>query len=237
MKNMDKYIKMNISYVSNDMGIMTTLVICVFFCFIFLHLLPLAAILLALGLGLLVKIYKKLFYQGLFGERALLEQTLPVTARETVVSKIFVATCGRIIFEAASVAMVMSVWLMGRVDIGISKETLIFLIPETVEPGQLPMTAGLVVLAAIIQCFCQSAMIFAAVVWYNTLPKKDRKFPAKLLAAVALLAMGAILTQIRTSLGEIHIMIGEGVMAAMALALGLFMCRMAEKRLQSRYCI
>ncbi len=237
MTNLDKYIKMNISYVSNDIGIMATLVVCVFFCFIFLHLLPLAMLLLALGLGLLVKIYKKLFYQGLFGERAVMERTLPLTERETVTSKIFVATCGRIIFEAASVAMTMSVWLMGRVDLGISKESILFLIPESVEPGQLPAAVALVVLTAVIRCFCQSAMILAAVVWYNTLPKRDRKFPAKFLAVIAVLAMGVILIQIQTSLGKIHMMIGEAGMTALALAIGLFTCRAAEKRLQSRYCI
>lgn len=237
MTNLDKYIKMNISYVSNDIGIMATLVICVFFCFIFLHLLPLAMLLLVLGLGLLVKIYKKLFYQGLFGERAAMERILPLTERETVTAKVFVATCGRIIFEAASVAMTVSVWFMGRIDIGISKESLLFLIPENVEPGQLPAAVALVVLTAVIRCFCQSAMILAAVVWYNTLPKRDRNFWSKLAAIIAVGAVGVLLTRIQTMLADIHMMIGEAGMAALALALGLFMCRTAEKRLKSRYCI
>lgn len=237
MRNLDKYIKLNFSYVSNDFGISAVAAASVLLCFLFFHLIPLALFFIIVGIGFLVKSYKKLFYEGIYGERSTMERELPVREEEVIAAKVFTAFIGRIIFEIAMVTALLSASYIGVVNIDYGNdhiENLLCLVPESVEPGQLPIAAVLAVIMIMAQCFCQTSTILVAVMCYNSQPKSRRNFAGKAVAAVAVYLICSVSTGVMKLFGDVHAIIIELVSISISVAIGIAMCRWAVKMLKEQ---
>lgn len=234
MGMLDKYIKMNFGYVSNDFGISGICAAAVMLCLIFLNLFPLAAFFIAVSMLFLVKAYKKLFSEGLYGERAALERTLPVSEEEVVFTKVFVAAIGRIIFGIALSTAIIFGYKMSIADLHLSG-MLVYLVPESVTPGALPAAVALKVLMTVTTYFFQTAVILLCVIWYHHQKKQGSAAAWKVVASAGGLLLCCVPALINYITEGINAISADIISIAADFVLTVLLCRVSAKLLKEKY--
>lgn len=168
MNNIDKYIKLNFSFIKGEMvGLFCCAVM--FFVGVFLpSLMPILFGVVVAVIVILVKIYIKIFYKSLFGEEAHLYQTMPVSTDQMIVAKIFVVMVAFLIFQAG---MYMGLATGGTMVLTTETYGESFRALATAVSGIGNLEVILFVLASVIEAFGKVAMVFALITIYNTLLK------------------------------------------------------------------
>lgn len=172
MSPLDRSIYIHFLMVGGDLGIIFALC-----CAMMLLAVNLVMIFILLPLTLAVtyfsyKVYRKLFYDSLYGESASLFLALPVSMRDMVRAKIFVAGAGSLIVQVAfSLVAICSAFMLvsSMSPMKFMEIALQNLRAEGAAEGQLSWIAALAVLKMLLSVFCQSAVIMTAVCAYQYL--------------------------------------------------------------------
>ena len=173
MNRLDKCIKINFRMVSNEIGIMCVAGGAMCLCFLSLIMLIIIPVLAIVQLVFTVKMYEKLFYTGLYGETALLYQSLPVTWEEMTVSKIFTAGTGNLM--AQLVTFICMAAGAGLSSFGEEFADIFFKAwSMTLETSGFQTLVPLNLLAAAASIYRMSAFILMAIVLYNSRPAGKR---------------------------------------------------------------
>ena len=188
MNRLDKCIKLNFGMVENEIGIMCVMAMGIILCGLGLTLLILVPVLAVVQVVFVVKMYKKLYYTSLYGETAVLYQSIPVSVEEMAVSRIF--TAGTALLMANIVTVLCFVITMNMGTLAGSIFNLMLDIAD-IDWGDYSLESllPLTFLASVSSIYRQSAYILAVVVIYNSLPEVRRKEGAKL---ITFLIAGAI---------------------------------------------
>ncbi len=91
MKMIDKAIALNFKLIKEPLQMIVVMSVCIAMCFVFIIFIPVAIILGFVVTYMLIKIYKTLFIDSIFGESESIYNALPIPAKEGIVSRIFVA--------------------------------------------------------------------------------------------------------------------------------------------------
>ena len=181
MSMLDKCIKVNFTMVENEIGIICIMAGASFLCLMGLLLVLIIPVLAAVQCIFVVKMYKKLFYTSLYGETALLSQSLPVSVEEMAVSRIFTAGTGLLmanVVTAVCLIIVINTGLMaGSVADVISGVTGIYFEGFLYGPR-----LQLIFLALTASMYRQGAFVLMAIVLYHSLPERRRTEWSRVLA-------------------------------------------------------
>jgi len=175
--NLDKCIRVNFKMVDNEIAAASCMSLFVVFCIMTLWLLVLAIVPLIVTFVYLFKMYKKLFYTSVYGETAVTYQSMPASAAEMTAAKIFVAGIGNIICVVTYIVVIAAfLFFLG----GSSLSGLIANIQKIVtdlsaDGGIAAYTLVLAMVALIASTFMQSALIFLAVVAYQSVVREEKK--------------------------------------------------------------
>lgn len=231
---LDKCIKTNLKMVDNEIALACTMgvLLCLMrFWAIILGLIPIV-----IAAIFLWKMCRKLFYASVFGETAATYQSLPASAEEVVASKIFVAGLG---FIALNVSIMV---MMAVISVNLGYGNLLGVL-DALGLGVNSLNAGYILplefLAVVVECFWQSAVIFLAVVIYNTLPEPSRKgFGGGVLVPVVAVGINYLFMNISSALefiglpyGILYPLIGITIGAVTL----VIIFRLTVKLLEERY--
>ena len=231
---LDKCIKANLKMVENEIAIACTMgvLLCLMrFWAIILGLIPIV-----IAAVFLWKMFRKLFYTSVFGETAATYQSMPVSTAEIVAAKIFVAGLGLI---ALNVSIVV---IMAVISTNLGYSNLLGML-DGLGLGINSLNAGYILalefIAVVIECFWQAALVFLAVVIFNTLPEHSRKgFGGGVLVPVAAVGINYLFMNISSALefivlpyGILYPIIGITIGAVTL----VIIFRLTVKTLEERY--
>lgn len=169
--NLDKCIRVNFKMVDNEIAVAATMPILVVMCMMTIFLSVLSLIPIIVSFVYLFKMYKKLFYTSVYGETAATYQSMPVSAAEMTAAKIFVGGLGNIICGAAYI-IVISIFVLYLGADGFSDILYAF---QSLGNGLDFYLLPVGVISLVIVAFAQSAMIFLAVVAYQSVVREEKK--------------------------------------------------------------
>lgn len=188
--NLDKMIKANFKMIDNHLagacGLITLTLVFIWIAIIF------GVILLAVigGIGFLCyKIYYILFYDSLFGKRAVFYGSLPVTSEEAVLSRLYVAFMSVLIIEGFAILGLLILGAFWSVD-GDFIKSLLEVLAETVKLEgntsiMLPFAVVLLSLSSLVVINANFSVILWAICYYQSLPLGKKKSILKVVLTVA----------------------------------------------------
>lgn len=151
---------------------------------------PFILVMLAAGLFLGIRIYKRMFYDSIYGKQGYFYMSLPVSIRALVISKLYAATLFALaIGIMTAAALMLFFWnISNTVSPG---EIIDNMAAELIAPTKMRIAYAVLIMlvSCITETIAQMAAIFAVVTWYCSLPEKNQNTACKVIAVIAAAAL------------------------------------------------
>ena len=234
MSNVDKYIKLNFSFIKGEI---IGLLCCTIFASVGIFMPTVAILVLVLLVAmivLVVRVYSKIYSKTLFDEGAVLYQSLPFSSSEIVVAKTFVVTVA---------TMITMVGLMGGLIVGLAVINLTVKEPELLT-GTLdligaigPAGAALMIFRLLTQSFFWASIFFASFAVFKTTKElADRLLMTAMFVAV-LTFQSDYLSEFTTILIGTNIAAASIVEILVNALLGIGACLITKYYLDNKYIV
>ena len=187
--NLDKMIKANFKMIDNHLAGACGLI---FLTLVFIWIAIIFGVILLAAIGgigfLCYKIYYILFYDSLFGKRAVFYGSLPVTSEEAVLSRLYVAFMSVLIIEGFALLGLLLLGAFWSVD-GSFISSILKVLAETlkleVSSAMLPFAVVLLSLSSFVVISANFGVILWAICYYQSLPLGKKKSIFKVVITVA----------------------------------------------------
>lgn len=164
MKNTWKYIKLTFGMIKAELAFLAIFAVALTLCLLSPGLVLWALVVLLLGGIVLIRIYKILFYDNVYGKGAYLYQSLPVGVNTMVTVKV----CAMTLVIFLTDLILASIIILVGMKHGISEEILL-------EVKQEGVSTFLLMLDDFVETLLCATVVFAATAWYNSLSRSFKK--------------------------------------------------------------
>ena len=232
MNNIDRYIKMNFSFIKGEL---IGLFCCTLFASAGIFMPSLAImvlILLVVMIVLVVRVYTKVYSKTLFEEGAVLYQSLPFSTNEIVVAKTFVVTVA---------TLISMIGLMGGVTIGLAVLTAVVQEPEMImESLELintfgPLGAATMIFQILTQSFFWASIFFASTAVFKTTKEYGDRFIMTAIFVAVLSFQNTHLSDFAMIIAGDNLLIATIIAMVVKVMLGIGACLVTKYYLDNKY--
>lgn len=198
---MDKYIKLNLKLISGEIGAAAVMALASLLCLANILMAFIIIVIPIIALLVVIRAYKKLFWDGIYGKSAYLYNSLPLNTEEIVAGKLFAAWIMLLAYNLAAVCTILILLFAGDGMFSMmtdvmsgSKTTLIGVIAGQIDVDMMQLVLPVELLKAVTGTAVGAAIMFFGVVFANSQKGSGSKSVRVIGAIILCIALAAVLT-------------------------------------------
>lgn len=197
----DKYIKLNLKMIGGEIGAAAVMALASLLCLANILLAFIIILIPTIALLVVMRAYKKLFWDCIYGKSAYLYNSLPVNTEEIVAGKLFAAWIMLLAYNLASVFTILILIFAGDGMFSMitdamsnSRTTLVGVIAGAVDVNMMQFVLPVELLKAVTGAAVGAAIIFFGVVFANSRKGNASKSVRVFVAIILCIVLSVVLT-------------------------------------------